>query len=191
MFTNTKTEKIYKEEIEIPEDVKIEIKDNKIFVEGKFGKTYKEIKHISLNKIIFFKIENNKFIAYTLKTRKEYIAMVNTIIAHVRNLIEGVTKGYEYVMKIVYSHFPIKIEIKEGKVFIYNFLGEKRPRIANIVGNTKVELKENYLIVSGNNIEEVGQTCNNIEQATRISKWDRRVFQDGIFLIERRNIIKE
>lgn len=190
MSTNTQTEKIYSEEIKIPSDVKISIEGNKIIAEGKLGKTTKEMKHIALNKIIFMKIEGDKFIAYTLKRRKEYIAMVNTIIAHVRNLIEGVTKGYKYTMKIVYSHFPIKIEIKEGKVFIYNFLGEKTPRIAEIVGNTKVELKENYLIVSGNNIEEVGQTCNNIEQACRITVWDRRVFQDGIFLIKRENLVE-
>ncbi|MFH7903648.1 MAG: 50S ribosomal protein L6 [Candidatus Aenigmatarchaeota archaeon] len=190
MFTEEKNKEIYSEYIEIPSDVKISIEGNKIIAEGKLGKTSKEIKHVALNKIIFMKIEDNKFIAYSLKRRKEYVAMVNTIIAHVRNLIEGVTKGYKYTMKIVYSHFPIKIEIKEGKVFIHNFLGERTPRIAEIVGNTKVELKENYLIVSGNNIEEVGQTCNNIEQACRITVWDRRVFQDGIFLIKRENLVE-
>ncbi|MEM0243456.1 MAG: 50S ribosomal protein L6 [Candidatus Aenigmatarchaeota archaeon] len=188
MSTKSETQKTYKAEIRIPEDVKIEIQENKIICEGKLGKTSKEIKHYALNKIIFMKIEDNKFIAYTTKIRKEYVAMVNTIIAHVRNLIEGVTKGYKYTMKIVYSHFPIKIEIKEGKIFIYNFLGEKKPRIAEIVGNAKVEMKENYLIVSGNNIEDVGQTCNNIEQSTRVPKWDRRVFQDGIFLISKENL---
>lgn len=179
------TKEIYKQEIEIPENVKISIEDNKIIAEGPKGKTFKEIKHFALNKIIFMKIENNKFIAYTLKDRREYRAIVGTIIAHVRNLIEGVTRGYLYKMKIVYSHFPIKVEIKEGKVYIYNFLGERTPRIAEIVGSAKVELKENYLYVKGIDIEDVGQTCNNIEQAVRISVWDRRVFQDGIFLVER------
>ena len=179
------TEIAYKQEIEIPENVKISIENNKIIAEGPKGKTSKEIKHVALNKLIFMKIEGNKFIAYSLKDKREYRAMVGTIIAHVRNLIEGVTKGYMYKMKIVYSHFPIKVEIKEGKVFVYNFLGERTPRIAKIVGNTKVELKENYLYVKGINIEEVGQTCNNIEQALRITAWDRRVFQDGIFLVER------
>lgn len=187
----TRSEEIHRKEIEIPPQVKLEINENKIFVEGKLGKTFKEIKHIGLGKIIFFKIEDNKFIVWSIRKRREYISMVNTIIAHVKNLIEGVTHGYKYIMKIIYSHFPIKIEIKEGKVFIYNFLGERIPRIAKIVGNTKVEVKENYLIVSGNNIEEVGQTCNNIEQATRISRWDRRVFQDGIYLIERKTLDEE
>ena len=175
----------YSKEIKIPENVKISIESNKIIVEGPKGKTYKEIKHVELNKTIFMKIDGNKFIAYSLKDKRKYRAMVGSIIAHVRNLIEGVTRGYCYKMKIVYSHFPIKVEIKENKVYIYNFLGERTPRIAQIVGNVKVEIKENYLYVKGINIEEVGQTCNNIEQAVRISSWDRRVFQDGIFLVER------
>lgn len=191
MSTNLQKTELYKKEIEIPENVKVEIIDNKIFAEGKLGKTYKEIKHVALGKIIFMKIEGNKFVAYSTRKRREYMAMVNSIIAHVRNLIEGVTRGYKYRMKIIYSHFPMKIEIKEGKVIINNFLGERTPRIANIVGNTKVELKENFLIVTGNNIEEVGQTCNNIEQCVRISAWDRRVFQDGIYLIERGYLSEE
>ena len=175
----------YFQEVEIPENVKITIENNKIIAEGPKGKTSKEIKHFELNKTIFMKIENNKFIAYSTKDKRRYRAMVGTIVAHVRNLIDGVTRGFCYKMKIVYSHFPIKVEIKENKVYIYNFLGERTARIAEIVGNVKVEIKENYLYVKGINIEEVGQTCNNIEQAVRISSWDRRVFQDGIFLVER------
>ena len=175
----------YFQEIEIPENVKITIENNKIIAEGPKGKTFKEIKHVELNKTIFMKIENNKFIAYSTKDKRKYRAMVGTIVAHVRNLIDGVTKGFCYKMKIVYSHFPIKVEIKENKVYIYNFLGERTARIAEIVGNVKVEIKENYLYVKGINVEEVGQTCNNIEQAVRITSWDRRVFQDGIFLVEK------
>jgi large subunit ribosomal protein L6 len=175
----------YFQEIEIPENVKITIENNKIIAEGPKGKTFKEIKHVELNKTVFMKIENNKFIAYSIKDKRKYRAMVGTIVAHVRNLIDGVTRGFCYKMKIVYSHFPIKVEIKENKVYVYNFLGERTARVAEIVGNVKVEIKENYLYVRGINIEEVGQTCNNIEQAVRITPWDRRVFQDGIFLVER------
>jgi large subunit ribosomal protein L6 len=175
----------YFQEVEIPENVKITIENNKIIAEGPKGKTSKEIKHFELNKTIFMKIENNKFIAYSTKDKRRYRAMVGTIVAHVRNLIDGVTRGFCYKMKIVYSHFPIKVEIKENKVYIYNFLGERTARIAEIVGNVKVEIKENYLYVKGINVEEVGQTCNNIEQAVRITSWDRRIFQDGIFLVEK------
>ena len=41
-------------------------------------------------------------------------------------MITGVTKGYEYKMRLVYAHFPINtaIEDKGGRVEIRNFLGE-------------------------------------------------------------------
>ncbi len=177
----------YRREIEIPQNVEIRIEGNKIIAKGPLGETSKEIKHVLLNKEIFFKVEGNKFIAYSTKSKRKHKAMVGTIIAHVRNLIDGVTRGYKYVMKVVYSHFPIKVEIKEDKVIIRNFLGERTPRIAKIVGNVKIEYKEPFLYVRGINIEEVGNTCNNIEQCLRkrITKFDRRVFQDGIFLIEK------
>ncbi len=183
------TEIKYKQEIEIPSNVKIRIENNKIFASGPLGETSKEIKSVFLNKQVFMKIENNKFIAYSLDDKRNFKALVGTIVAHVRNLIDGVTKGYKYTMKIIYSHFPIKVEIdnKNKLVIIRNFLGERTPRIAKIVGNVKVECKEPFIYVSGINIEEVGQTCNNIEQCLRkrITKFDRRIFQDGIFLIER------
>ena len=56
-------------------------------------------------------------------------------------MIEGVNHGFEYDMKIVYSHFPMKATVKGDKFIIENFLGEKAPRHANIVGETKVAVK--------------------------------------------------
>jgi len=37
--------------------------------------------------------------------------------------------------------------------------------------------------LTGPNKDDVGQTCGNIEQACRISKYDRRIFQDGIYKV--------
>jgi len=64
-------------------------------------------------------------------------------------MITGVTKGYESKMKIVYSHFPIQIKTEGNKVIIGNFLGEKKARKANILGNTKVTIKGDQVILNG------------------------------------------
>jgi large subunit ribosomal protein L6 len=100
-------------------------------------------------------------------------------------MIKGVTNGFTYKLAIVYSHFPISVSVKKGFIEIYNFTGEKNPRIAKIVGNTSVEVKGKEIIVSGVNKEEVGQTAANIEQAARVKGRDIRIFQDGIYITEK------
>jgi large subunit ribosomal protein L6 len=39
--------------------------------------------------------------------------------------------------------------------------------------------------VSGSDREKVGQTAANIEMACKIKKRDRRVFQDGIYIVSK------
>src|SRR5690606_1375479 len=98
---------------------------------------------------------------------------------------KGVTEGFTYRMKIVYAHFPMSVKVAGDSVVIENFLGERHPRRARIVGDTKVQVKGDEVEVSGINKEDVGQTMANIEQATRIKGRDPRVFQDGIYLVSK------
>jgi large subunit ribosomal protein L6 len=102
-----------------------------------------------------------------------------------KKIIKGVTKGYEYTMKIVYAHFPINVSVEKNRVVIKNFCGEKTPRYADIVDNVNVEIKGQEVFVRGIDSEAIGQTCANIEQALAVRKKDLRVFQDGIYLVSR------
>lgn len=122
---------------------------------------------------------------FTSSTRRQDRAVVGTWAAHAKNMIVGLTKGYEYKMKIVYTHFPITVKVVGSEVQITNFLGEKNPRTAAIVGDTKVQAEKEVVKVSGPDKEAVGQTCVNIERACVLSKMDRRRFSDGIYLFER------
>jgi len=40
-------------------------------------------------------------------------------------------------------------------------------------------------VLNGPNLEDAGQTAANIERATKIKGFDPRVFQDGIYIIEK------
>lgn len=110
--------------------------------------------------------------------------MCKTIESHASNMALGVVSGYSKKLKMLYSHFPISVEIKGKEMNIKNFLGEKQPRKAKIVGQTKVESKGQEMTISGPSKEEVGQTIANLKSATRIRKRDSRVFQDGFYVIE-------
>lgn len=167
-------------EVKIPEDVEVIINEE-VKVKGPKG----EIKRkFDLSEIKIEKFDN-KIRVFSESERRKIKAKVGAIAAHIRNMINGVKKGYTYKLKIVYSHFPISVKVEGDKVLILNFLGERTPRIAQIVGDTKVEVKKDEIIVSGINIEEVGQTASNIEQACRIKARDRKVFQDGIWIVGR------
>ncbi len=85
-------------------------------------------------------------------------------------------------MKLVYSHFPVKLKVEAGALLIDNFLGEKSPRKVAIPANLKVVIDQSVLTVTGPDKEIVGRLCGRIEQATRVSGYDKRVFQDGIYI---------
>ena len=119
--------------------------------------------------------------------KKKDKSMIGTTRAHINNMITGVTDGFTYHMKIVFAHFPmaVKVQDKEKIVTIENFIGERHPRTSKIVGDAKVQVKGDEVIITGVNKEDVGQTMANLEQATKIRGKDPRVFQDGIYLTSR------
>jgi large subunit ribosomal protein L6 len=77
------------------------------------------------------------------------------------------------------------VKTKENTVSIENFTGERSPRFVKIIGDVKVSVKEDDIMVQGINLEDVSQTAANIEQATKVKSKDPRVFLDGIFIYEK------
>ncbi|MFP4530383.1 MAG: 50S ribosomal protein L6 [Halodesulfurarchaeum sp.] len=112
-------------------------------------------------------------------------ATVGTFESHVANMIHGVTEGFEYRMQIHYSHFPMQVSVEDDAVVIQNFLGEKAPRRAPIRGDTEVQVDGDEITLSGSDKEAVGQTAGEIEQLTRVPDKDTRVFQDGVYIVEK------
>jgi large subunit ribosomal protein L6 len=102
-------------------------------------------------------------------------------------MTKGVTKGFTYKLKTVYAHFPVTVKVneKEKKVVIENFTGEKTPRVTKIIGDTKVKVSGEDILVQGTKLEDVSQTASNIETGTRIKDKDQRVFLDGIYIYEK------
>ncbi|MCL2142035.1 MAG: 50S ribosomal protein L6 [Methanimicrococcus sp.] len=156
--------------------------DNRIMtVKGPKGQNVKELYYPGID----ISVSKEEIVVKTVSGRKQYKAMVGTYASHISNMIHGVTEGFEYKMNIVYSHFPMQTKVNGNTFVISNFLGEKKPRIAKILGNTTVKISGNNVIVSGICKEDVGQTTANIEQKTKIKRFDPRVFQDGIYVVEK------
>ena len=173
--------------VEVPDNVKITVEGMRVRVEGPKGTLERDFSHA---KGLILRVDGNRFIveAYFANARKR--ALVGTIAAHVRNMITGVSKGFRYKLKVIYSHFPINLSVQGDTLIISNFLGEKAPRKAKILPGVTVKIQGQDVIVEGIDIEKVAQTAANIELATKIRDLDRRKFMDGIYIYAR-EVIEE
>jgi large subunit ribosomal protein L6 len=169
-------------QVEIPEGVDVSIEGSQVTVKGPKGNLSRKLSYPEIE----IKKEDSYLVVNSKLDRKQQKAMVGTLAAHVSNMIAGVTKGFEYKMKVVYSHFPIQLKAASGELVISNFLGERKSRSARILDGVKVDVLKDEVVVTGINKENVGQTMANIEQATRVRGFDIRVFQDGVYLVEKR-----
>jgi len=173
--------------VEIPENVDAKIDGRIVTVRGEKGELTRDFSHTSIS----IHLEEKVITVQANWPRKREAALVGTVCSHIQNMITGVTKGFTYKLKIVFSHFPISVKVREKTVVIENFTGERSPRTAKIMGDTKVIMKDEDVIVQGINIEDVSQTAANIEKATKIKRKDPRVFLDGIYVYERHEGMEE
>jgi large subunit ribosomal protein L6 len=101
-------------------------------------------------------------------------------------MVKGVTDGFTYNLKAFYSHFPMTMAVKGNKFVVNNYFGERVPRTSDILSGVEVKVNNKVeVVVSGIDKELVGQTAANIEKSTTIKNRDRRVFQDGIYLLNK------
>lgn len=169
------------ERIKLPEDVKANIDGYNIKISGPKGEVVKRL----ASRVVSFKVDDKDIVLTSASAKKKSRRQANSFRAHIRNSIRGVMHGFEYKLKICSGHFPMKVTVEKDCVKISNFLGEKIPRISKIIQGVNVKLDGDFIVVNGNSIEDAGQTAANIEKATKIRKRDRRVFQDGIYIIKK------
>lgn len=167
--------------IQVQDDVEITLDGRKVTVKGVKGTVTRDFSHAP----VLMEKNGETIRIWAEWPRKKEAALVGTVYSHIRNMITGVRKGFTYKLKIVFSHFPISVKVKDKTVLIENFTGERSPRRVKIMGDAKVRVQSEDVIVQGINLEDVSQTAANIEQATKVKKKDPRVFLDGIYVYER------
>ena len=111
--------------------------------------------------------------------------MLKTYRAHVKNLIKGVNEKFVYKLKICSSHFPMNVSISNNQFIVKNFLGEKSPRMMNIKDDVEVKINGDIIEVSSCNKEKAGNVASDIELLTKKVGKDVRVFQDGIYIVDK------
>ena len=111
--------------------------------------------------------------------------IINTFMAHVRNMLKGALEGHKYKLKICSGHFPMNVSLKGNKIEVKNFIGEVVPRVYTFKDGVKVKLDGEIITITGTDKELVSQAAGSIEQLTRRNGFDRRIFQDGIYIIDK------
>jgi len=172
------TRTIQKTSVELPEGVTASLQGRTLTIKGKLGQSRKHFDKVNVN----VEVKGNKVVFTPFSVKKKDNVIINTVASIVKNMATGVTKGFTYRLKVVYAHFPITVKTKGDEILVENFVGERSPRVSKIVGDCKVSVEGDDIVVKGVSLEDVGQTAANVELATKIRRKDQRIFLDGVYI---------
>ena len=164
--------------IEIPDGVEVSLTEKSVKVKGEKGELEREF---ALPQITI-KSEGKAIKVSTASERRMFKALCGTVSAHIQNMIIGVQEGFEYKLKAVYAHFPMTMKYEGNEFIVDNFLGEKYPRKVTLSEGVEVNINGDEVILTGPNKETIGTAATRVEQLTRLSYRDRRIFSDGIYI---------
>jgi len=170
--------KNFKETIEVSEGIELAVEGSKITIKGSNGELSKTL---NMPRFVFAKDEKGLNVScdgFHIYDKRN----LNTIKAHIKNMEKGVTEGFTYTLKICSGHFPMNVAINGNKFVVKNLFGEKVPRELILKSGADVKIDGDIINVTGKDIEIVSQIAADIEQLTRITDRDRRIFQDGIYI---------
>ncbi len=178
MATATNLEK----KITLPEGVTAVVTPTQVTIKGEKGEVTKKI----TTKIIAITLKDN-IITLTPKKKqtKREKAMINTFVSHFKNMIQGVQEVFTYKLKICSSHFPMSVKLNGKILEVTNFIGEKIPRKLTIKEGAELVVEGDYITVTSADKALAGQVAADIEKLTKRTRFDKRVFMDGIFITEK------
>jgi large subunit ribosomal protein L6 len=177
-----KSIKTFKEEIVVPNNISFKFENQEIIMK----KNNQEIRK-KINPLNDIKIEGNKIIVEAKKSMKKNKKLFGSAIAHIKNMILGLNNNWVYKLQLAFVHFPSTIEVDKNnhEIIIKNFLGEKKERRIKFYPEVEVKINKDKIELFSADIEKAGQVAANLEKGTNIKNRDRRVFQDGIYIVEK------
>ncbi len=107
-------------------------------------------------------------------------------------MINGVTRGYRYVMKFGYKIFRMQPVAEKGgkELKIIKFLGDSYTRriqcVEGVTVSVSTEATKKEIYVEGCDPAAIGQTCSMINQSCQAKDVDKRIFLDGIHIFDRK-----
>ena len=168
-------------EIELPNNVSASLNGQFLLIKGPKGEVKRELKQRNAS----IKIDTKKIIFESSRGGKKDKKIIGSLMSHVKNMIKGSLQKHVYTLKICSGHFPMNVNISGSMFMVKNFLGEKIPRILQLKDGADVKVEGDLIYITSTSKEIAGQISADIEQLTRRPGYDARIFQDGIYIINK------
>lgn len=169
------------EKVEIPEGVEVKVEKGVVTAKGKNGECSKRL----IDPMVAIEVNGKEVVFIAKKATKREKTRIGSYVAHVKNLMKGASEGHVYRLKICSGHFPMNVSVSGNEFVVKNFLGEKQPRVLKLNEGVSVKVEGDMVVVEGCNKELAGQAAADIESLTKITNRDLRIFQDGLYIIEK------
>ena len=164
-----------REEVEVPQGVKVDVErvgpyDYRVVVQGPLGRIEKVYRNIP----VVIRVEDGRVVFEVFNARKREYAMLGLFKGLFRNLFLGVTRGWRYRVKVIYTHFPMIVKVERNNVVIENFLGRKSKIVVPIPEGVKVQVMgREDVIVEGVDRDVVSRFAWELEAATELRGEER------------------
>ena len=96
-------------EVPILEGVKVDIKDDVLIVKGTKGELQRKFSHPYIKMSVE---KDGKIVVHCDKPRRRDMGLVGTWASHANNMMLGVSQGFHYKMRIIFSHFPVNATLR-------------------------------------------------------------------------------
>ena len=173
--------KDFNETITIPEGVTVTVNGRDVTAKGAKGELTKTI----ATRALTVKASESELTLAVSQATKLQKNLLFTYKALLKNILQGVNEGYNYKLKICSGHFPMTVGLKGDTLEVKNFIGEKVPRTLKIKTGADVKINGDIIEVDSPSKELAGQVAGDIEKLTKRPGFDKRIFQDGIYIIEK------
>lgn len=137
--------------IQIPSGVKVAVADNTVTVEGPKGKLSQTV-----SPLISVEVKDNAVVLSRQNDERESRAFHGLYRSLVKNMVEGVSKGYKKTLVITGVGYKAEVQ---GKILLLS-LGYSTQIMYQIADGLKISCDgPNKIIVEGIDKQHVGQTC--------------------------------
>lgn len=144
--------RIGKQKIELPAGVTVELKENNtVLVKGPKGQN----ERVFDSRVTFVKEENTVGVDVVNKEEKTERSLWGTYCSHLKNMIDGVSKGFKKQLEINGVGYKVAMQGKDLRLEV----GFSHPVVFNVPEGIQASVEKNVITLEGVNKELIGQTA--------------------------------